>query len=94
MGSKNRVDILLYDYIIDAKTSYSLKISGVTVPNVNSDSFSFEIISYYSDNIPKDQKICEMEFNYPAFTAVDVQKCHLYIDSQYNTIQIESLYTF
>ncbi|KRW99610.1 hypothetical protein PPERSA_03411 [Pseudocohnilembus persalinus] len=92
IGTEKRVDLLLNGYELDQATLYSFEILGVTTLNIDSTGLEFTIASFYTDNIYKNKKICEINFDFPVLTPISSKVCD--IISSASVLNTNSLSTY
>ena len=90
----SRVDIYANGTELSPGTTYSIQITGMQNPNVQSSSFVFIVTSYYASNIYLGLKICENQIVPPAINVKPLRTCTLSWTPQYYNQNFNSSYLF
>jgi hypothetical protein len=90
----SRVDIYANGTELSTSTTYSVRITGLQNPNVDSSSFAFIVTSYYEQNIYLGRKICENQIKPPTINVKPLRTCSLSWTPQYSNQKFNASYVF
>jgi hypothetical protein len=90
----SRIDIYSNGTELSASTTYSIQITGMQNPNVQSSSFVFIVTSYYDSNIYLGLKICENQIVPPSINVKPLRTCTLTWTPQYYNQNFNTSYVF
>ena len=94
IATPSRVDIYANGTELSTTTTYSVQVSGLQNPNVQSNSFTFIVTSYYVQNIYLAQKICENQITPPSINIKPLRTCTLSWNPQYYNQKFNTTYAF
>lgn len=90
----SRVDIYANGTELSPSTTYSIQITGMQNPNVQSSNFVFIVTSYYVSNIYLGLKICENQIVPPAINVKPLRTCTLSWTPQFYNQNFNTTYVF
>lgn len=94
IATPSRVDIYSNGTELSSSTTYSVKITGLQNPNIDSSNFVFIVTSYYEQNIYLARKICENSIVPPTINVKPLRTCSLSWTPQYYNQKFNASYVF
>lgn len=94
IATPSRIDIYANGTELSTTSTYSVEITGLQNPNVDSSSFYFIVTSYYEDNIYLSHKICENQISPPTINVKPLRTCTLSWTPQYSNQNFNASYVF
>lgn len=94
IGEKGQVNLVLNGDSLDPATTYLLRVYNLNTPNADTSTMSFQIASYYHENVYLGQMICAMPVPFPVVQVIPLFYCTMAVKTQYANTRAPSLYTF
>jgi len=94
IATPSRIDIYANGTELSSSTTYSLYVTGLQNPNVQSSNYIFIVTSYYLDNIYLSRKICENQITPPSINIKPLRTCTLSWTPQYYNQNFNATYVF
>lgn len=94
INTPSRIDIYSNGTELSTSTTYSVRITGLQNPNIDSSNFVFIVTSYYDQNIYLGLKICENQIVPPTINIKPLRTCTLSWTPQYSNQRFNATYVF
>lgn len=94
IATPSRIDIYANGTELSTTTTYSVYVTGLQNPNVQSSNYIFIVTSYYVDNIYLSRKICENQITPPSINIKPLRTCTLSWTPQYYNQNFNASYVF
>jgi hypothetical protein len=94
IGTPSRIDIYVNGTELSTTKTYSVSISGLQNPNIDSSNFIFIVTSYYVNNIYLALKICENQILPPSINIKPLRTCTLSWNPQFYNQKFNATYLF
>jgi hypothetical protein len=94
IATPSRIDIYANGTELSKTSTYSVIITGLQNPNIDSSNFYFIVTSYYEDNIYLGRKICENQIAPPTINIKPLRTCTLSWTPQYYNQLFNATYVF
>ena len=94
IATPSRIDIYSNGTELSTTSEYSVEITNLQNPNIDSSNFVFIVTSYYEDNLYLQHKICENSIVPPTINIKPLRTCTLGWTPQYSNKGFNASYTF